>query len=56
MNLVWIWFPYKFWPDGFNFFGVTREREMETKFSTFLVIPAVDNKGNKQPGKEEFIL
>lgn len=44
MNLVWCWFPYKFWPSNqINFYGVTRSNETPVTFSTFLVVPRKDS-------------
>jgi monoamine oxidase len=48
MNLVWLWFPYKFWPEGYNFFGVARSEDTPATFSTFLVPPMRDQHGEEQ--------
>lgn len=57
MNLVWLWYPYVFWPEECNFLGVARDRDGDdraedntiVKFSTFLVPPIFDNFGVRQP-------
>lgn len=58
MNLVWLWFPRKFWGSDCNFIGVARgsglcESEYSaqwqpSKFSTFLAPPVCDSQGNRQ--------
>lgn len=49
MNLVWLWYPYVFWPEGYNFFGVTRSDSETAMFTTFLVPALHDQFGVKQP-------
>ena len=65
MNLVWLWYPFVFWPEECNFLGVARDRDGSAvsgsgvsgegedntvvKFSTFLVPPVFDNFGVRQP-------
>lgn len=52
MNLVWLWFPYQFWPDDFNFFGLARPTlttQQETRFTTFLAPRLLDRYGQPQP-------
>lgn len=52
MNLVWLWFPYSFWPKNFNFFGVahgSNETIEDNPFSTFLAPVVLDRFGNPQP-------
>jgi hypothetical protein len=64
MNLVWLWFPYQFWPNNYNFFGVTRPNridepssasgdddnyDQEMEFTTFLGPQITDQYGNQQP-------
>jgi hypothetical protein len=48
MNLVWLWYPEQFWPSGYNFFGVARDENAPSTFSTFLVPPMSDQYGVKQ--------
>jgi monoamine oxidase len=43
MNLIWLRFPYPFWPKGIHFIGVTRETKSYPKFSTFLIPPHLNN-------------
>ena len=47
MNLVILWFPFAFWPEGYNFLGVARETGAETTFSTFLVPTIYDSNGKQ---------
>jgi len=48
MNLVWVWYPHKFWPEGYNFVGVSRAEGTAPTFSTFLTPPMTDQFGNPQ--------
>jgi polyamine oxidase len=43
MNVVWIWFPYSFWPANVNYLGCVDS----TDFSTFLVPQILDSKGQE---------
>lgn len=47
MNLVWVWYPRKFWPEGYNFLGVSRKDSAEPTFSTLLVPPMKDQYGRE---------
>lgn len=51
MNLVWLWFPKRFWPEGYNFFGLARPKGSMDKvaFTTFLAPPIFDAHGVQQP-------
>ena len=46
MNIVWLWYPYKFWPSGINYLGVCSKNYKD--FSTFLIPHLVDSIGNEQ--------
>ena len=46
MNLVILWYPFVFWPEGYNFLGVTHDTASEATFSTFLIPKIVDSNGN----------
>lgn len=48
MNLVYLWYPHSFWPEGINFLAVTRSTDSASAtFPIFLIPPAplVDNLG-----------
>jgi monoamine oxidase len=49
MNTIWLWFPYQFWPSGSNFIGLTREMKSKPGFTTFLIPPIYDDRGERQP-------
>jgi monoamine oxidase len=49
MNLVWLWYPTAFWPEGYNFLGATRDATRDATFSTFLVPTVYDDTGARQP-------
>lgn len=50
MNLVWLWFPHFFWPDGCNFLAVALEKgDVAETFGTFLVPPVFNQTGERQP-------
>ena len=49
MNIVWLWYPTAFWPDGYNFLGTTRDATTTATFSTFVVLRLYDDRGVRQP-------
>ncbi len=50
MNLVWLWFPARFWPVGYNFIGLARPSAVRgIQFTTFLAPPVLDRFGAFQP-------
>lgn len=48
MNLIWVWYPKKFWPEGYNFLGVARPDAQDVTLSTLLLPPMKDQHGQEQ--------
>jgi hypothetical protein len=50
MNIVWLWFPFPFWPKNFNFFGLAKQSNFDEEFpfTTILAPPLFDNHGKPQ--------
>jgi monoamine oxidase len=46
-NIVWLWFPHSFWPEGYNFVGLTRGCRVNCDFSTFLIPKIFDASGKR---------
>lgn len=50
MNIIYLWYPYIFWPQEYNFFGITKNiNDTKNIFNTFLVPYIYDNFGERQP-------
>ena len=49
MNVVWLWYPTIFWPEGCNFLGVAHDKDDPAEIGTFLIPPLKDNMGKRQP-------
>ena len=43
MNIVWILYPYQFWPEGINYIGALSSED----FITFLIPDIKDSSGKK---------
>lgn len=49
MNLIWLWYPSTFWPNDYNFIGITRNKDDNNcDFTTFLIPYIYDNTGVRQ--------